>query len=213
MDGAIDYRAFTDQQLQEALQTIDRDRFPLNYSRLTTEVQRRRLKSSADTSSPSVVAKEPIWHQHPLSDITRDTTPVPLWKYVCLFAVIYYAGVILAGTVLEYFAVRRASSVGTAIILVAALVVGRRFAARHKRIFTSQEAHRLMFYCLLVVGCMEVFVVLFHPDLQDALSPRGLIVALMVAVAWNAIVIWGAYRFIARKDMQTRLKTITPGAA
>lgn len=154
-----------------------------------------------------------MWHEHASNGIAHDTISAPLWKYVSLFAVIYYAGVLLAGTVIEYFDIKRASSIGNAIIFVAAFVIGRRFVARHKRIFTSSEAHRLMFYCLVVVTSMEAVVVFFHPDLQGTLSVRSSIIALAITIALNAFAVWVAYRFVARKDMQNRLKTMAPGAA
>jgi hypothetical protein len=60
---------------------------------------------------------------------------------------------------------------------------------------------------------MEAVVVFFHPDLQGTLSVRSSIIALAITIALNAFAVWVAYRFVARKDMQNRLKTMAPGAA
>src|SRR6059058_745587 len=44
-DGEIDFRSFTREQLDEALERIDRERFPLNYQALTAEIERRKWEA------------------------------------------------------------------------------------------------------------------------------------------------------------------------
>ena len=52
MDGDIDYSSYTSEQLQEALERIQKDRFPINYERLNVEIENRRLE--AEKAIPTV---------------------------------------------------------------------------------------------------------------------------------------------------------------
>jgi len=44
-DGEIDFRSFTREQLDEALERIDREHFPLDYQALTAEIERRKWEA------------------------------------------------------------------------------------------------------------------------------------------------------------------------
>lgn len=59
VDGEIDYGLLTREQLDEALERIDRLRFPINYSRLVTE----RAKRSADAAvqAPATTRHRPVF--------------------------------------------------------------------------------------------------------------------------------------------------------
>lgn len=63
VDGQIDYRAFGDAQLAEALTRIDRAAFPVNHSHLVAEIERRRATRAAEAASvppvPPTIAVQP----------------------------------------------------------------------------------------------------------------------------------------------------------
>ncbi|HYB64251.1 MAG TPA: YjgN family protein [Steroidobacteraceae bacterium] len=50
-DGEIDYRRYSRAALEDALQRIDRARYPLNYQRLVAELERRRSEEAAAAAS------------------------------------------------------------------------------------------------------------------------------------------------------------------
>ncbi len=50
MDGDNDYSGYTREQLHEALERIQKDRFPINHERLIAEIEKRRL--DADRTAP-----------------------------------------------------------------------------------------------------------------------------------------------------------------
>jgi hypothetical protein len=56
MDGDIDYSAYTGEQLQEALERIQKDRFPINFERLTIEIDKRRLDAERSAAKDMAAA-------------------------------------------------------------------------------------------------------------------------------------------------------------
>jgi hypothetical protein len=64
-DGSIDYAAYTELELQEALDGIRGDRYPLNHARLLAEIRRRTGSACAEdlggtTSAPAPAVPAPV---------------------------------------------------------------------------------------------------------------------------------------------------------
>ena len=62
-DGDIDYRSFTRAQLEEALTSLDRTQFPLNYARLMAALEQRRAEEAAASGGGVRAAVAPTHHQ------------------------------------------------------------------------------------------------------------------------------------------------------
>lgn len=60
MDGRIDYSRYTEAELLEALDAIDRDRFPENFKRLIAALDACRAASAASATAQSVTRAAPI---------------------------------------------------------------------------------------------------------------------------------------------------------
>ena len=213
MDGAIDYRAYSNQELVQALQTIDRIRFPQNFANLTLELDRRKVPGSSPAPISPTVAHKAIWPAGPAVGADVIVHPISLWKYVVLFALIFYVGAIVLGTVVEYFELKRSSSLGNVLIFFSAMIVGDRFVHRHRRLFYAREAHRLMLYCLLAILPLEAIALIGNPELLEKLSVAVAFIALPMTVGLNVLSVWIAYRFLARTSMLRKLKKLGLNAA
>ena len=83
-DGNIDYGRYTTAQLREALSSIDRSRFPLNFGALQRELSTRELSTRVADHRPQVPAPAPK---------PRRKRPVGVW-----IIVVFYAFFIPVGT-------------------------------------------------------------------------------------------------------------------
>ena len=213
MDGTVDYRSYSNQGLLEAFQSIDRKRFPQNFTNIKIELDRRQLSEISQTPPSPAIVPDPIWPIEPAAGLADTATPISLWRYVALFAVIFYVGAVILGSVVEYFDLKRGSSLGNGLIFAAAIVVGNRFVNRNKRLFYPREANRLMLFCLLAILPLEVIALIGNPDILEKLSFRVALIALPFTVGLNALSVWIAYRFFARSTMLRRLNKLSTNAA
>jgi len=58
-DGEMDYSSYTLEQLDDALRSIDRTRYPRNYRNLVLESERRRAGVEAGRAAADAAAKKP----------------------------------------------------------------------------------------------------------------------------------------------------------
>ena len=90
--------------------------------------------------------------------------PASMIRYAGLFLLSHLCGVFIVGTLIKFVGVPRPSWVGFWIALGAAYLVSYTFVRRRRRLFTSKETWRLIFFC-------SVYLVLF--DLYAEFVSRG----------------------------------------
>src|SRR5205807_2234414 len=83
-DGELDFRSFTREQLDEALERIDREHFPLDYQALTTEIERR--KWEAEVAARHVHRPRPRRSRHAVA--RREVAHVRASRHVLARAAI-----------------------------------------------------------------------------------------------------------------------------
>lgn len=205
MDGKIDYSKYSDRELQQAAESIDAARYPKNHENLIRERERRLLAQPHSTTAQAAFLGDPVWPEQRPGD---DNPAARLWQYVALFALVYYASIaviVIIGLQLETSG--NAPS-GLWFIFLGGLIVGRRFVAKHRRLFYAHEAHRLVLFCLLVVLALDAVIVLVRSEELAQLDLVWSVGIVLLQFAVDALLVWVAFRVVARRDMLKRLKAL-----
>ena len=130
-----------------------------------------------------------------------------MWRYALLFAAIHIAATIVFLFIVPASQLHPSSALGFAIQLFAALVVASVFVKRRKRHFTIQERRVLIAECLPYLVLAEVVALRGDTRLASGF-PGGPWVALVIASAFDWLVLWVAFRYVARPTMQKYLDKI-----
>ncbi len=141
-DGEIDFRSFTREQLDEALERIDREHFPLNHQALTREIERRKWEAEvAARAGVTGEASAPVRYRPEFKADPREyfriwivnlaLTIVTLGIYSAWAKVrklrYFYGCTVLAGSAFGYHGDPRAILRGR---IIAAVLAGGYIAAR-----------------------------------------------------------------------------------
>ena len=139
-----------------------------------------------------------VWPDEPGASGGATGSPLSLWRYVLLFALVLVLGALLTGMVMEHFEVEESSAIRTTLIIVAAIAVCDRFAFHRRRLFYVREARRMILYALCVLLLVEAVVLVATPGMLGKRLGAEAWLVVILRVGLNAFVVWLAFRVVGR---------------
>jgi hypothetical protein len=88
---------------------------------------------------------------------TDQAPTASMIRYAGIFIAAHFCGVLLVGTLIKVLGISRPPFLGLWIVLGAAYLVSYIFARRRRRIFTSREKWRLVWYCSAYLVLFELY--------------------------------------------------------
>jgi uncharacterized membrane protein YjgN (DUF898 family) len=118
MDGEIDYRAYTRQQLEDALARIDRTLYPRNYQNLLAELERRRTAEQGAAAATQAAATGVVRYRPEFKATAQEYFRIWIVNLALTIATLgiysawakvrklryFYSSTLLAGSALGYHA-------------------------------------------------------------------------------------------------------------